>query len=99
MIASNINAYGSAKKILLSSNLEDSINEDIVSNLNKLLKNVEIVSCGSLLTDPTAVNILDSVDSVVLIVKCNKSSYKDIKEEKSKLNDLKVSNVYAIVIE
>lgn len=99
LIASNIKAYGNTNKVLLSGNLEDSIKEDIVSNLKKLLKNVEIISCGSLLTDSSAVNELDSVDSVILLAKCNKSSYKTIKEEKDKLNDLKVTNVYAIVVE
>lgn len=99
LIASNIKAYGNTNKVLLSGNLEDSIKEDIVSNLKKLLKNVEIISCGSLLTDSSAVNELDSVDSVILLAKCNESSYKAIKEEKDKLNDLKVTNVYAIVVE
>lgn len=99
LLASNINAYGKTSKILLSGDLEDDIKEDIVSNLKKLLKNVEIISCGSLLTDSSAVNKLDSVDSVILLAKCNKSSYKTIKEEKDKLNDLKVTNVYAIVVE
>lgn len=99
LIASNIKAYGNTNKVLLSGNLEDGIKEDIVSNLKKLLKNVEIISCGSLLTDSNAVNELDSVDSVILLAKCNKSSYKTIKEEKNKLNDLKVTNVYAIVVE
>lgn len=99
LIASNIKAYGNTNKVLLSGNLEDSIKEDIVSNLKKLLKNVEIISCGSLLTDSSAVNELDSVDSVILLAKCNKSSYKTIKEEKDKLNDLNVTNVYAIVVE
>ena len=99
LLVSNINAYGKTSKILLSGDLEDDIKEDIVSNLKKLLKNVEIVSCGSLLTDSSAINKLDSVDSVILLTKCNKSSYKTIKEEKNKLNDLKVTNVYAIVVE
>lgn len=99
LLVSNINAYGKTSKILLSGNLEDGIKEDIVSNLKKLLKDVEIVSCGSLLTDFNAVNKLDNVDSVILLAKCNKSSYKNIKEEKDKLNDLKVTNIYAIVVE
>ena len=99
LVASNIKAYGNTNKVLLSGNLEDSIKEDIVFNLKKLLKNVEIISCGSLLTDSSAVNELDSVDSVILLAKCNKSSYKTIKEEKNKLNDLKITNVYAIVVE
>ena len=99
LIASNIKAYGNTNKVLLSGDLEDDIKEDIVSNLKKLLKNVEIISCGSLLTDSSAVNELDSVDSVILLAKCNKSSYKTIKEEKDKLNDLKVTNVYTIVVE
>ena len=99
LIVSNIKAYGNTNKVLLSGNLEDSIKEDIVSNLKKLLKNVEIISCGSLLTDSSAVNELDSVDSVILLAKCNESFYKTIKYEKDKLNDLKVTNVYAIVVE
>ena len=99
LIASNIKAYGNVNKVLLSGDLENGIKEDIVSNLKKLLENVEIISCGSLLTDSSAVNELDSVDSVILLAKCNKSSYKTIKEEKDKLNDLKVTNVYAIVAE
>lgn len=99
LIASNIKAYGNTNKVLISGNLEDSIKEDIVSNLKKLLKNVEIISCGSLLTDSNAVNELDSVDSVILLAKCNKSSYKTVEEEKKKLDDLKVTNVYAIVVE
>lgn len=99
LIASNIKAYGNTNKVLISGNLEDSIKKDIVSNLKKLLKNVEIVSCGSLLTDYNAVNNLDNVDSVILLAKCNNSSYKTIEEEKDKLNDLKVTNVYAIVVE
>ena len=99
LIASNIKAYGNTNKVLLSGNLEDGIKEDIVSNLKKLLKDVEIVSCGSLLTDFNAVNKLDNVDSVILLAKCNESSYKTIKEEKNKLDDLKVTNVYAIVVE
>ena len=99
LLASNIKAYGNTNKVLLSGNLEDGIKEDIVSNLKKLLKDVEIVSCGSLLTDSNAVDKLDNVDSVILLAKCNKSSYKTIKEEKDKLNDLKVTNVYAIVVE
>ena len=99
LLVSNINAYGKTSKILLSGDIENDIKEDIVSNLKKLLKNVEIISCGSLLTDSNAVNELDSVDSVILLAKCNKSSYKTIKEEKDKLNDLKVTNVYAIVVE
>lgn len=99
LVVSNINAYGDTKKVLLSGDLEDSIKQDIASNLKKLLKNVEIISCGSLLTDSSAVNKLDSVDSVILLAKCNKSSYKTIKEEKNKLDDLKVTNVYAIVVE
>ena len=99
LLVSNIKAYGKTSKILLSGDLEDCIKEDIVSNLKKLLKNVEIISCGSLLTDSSAVNVLDSVDSVILLAKCNKSSYKTIKEEKNKLNDLKVTNVYSIVVE
>ena len=99
LVVSNIIAYGDTKKVLLSGDLEDDIKEDIVSNLKTLLKNVEIISCGSLLTDSNAVNELDSVDSVILLAKCNKSSYKTIKEEENKLVDLKVTNVYAIVIE
>ena len=99
LIASNIKAYGNINRVLISGNLEDSIKEDIVSNLKKLLKNVEIISCGSLLTDSNAVNELGSVDSVILLAKCNKSSYKTVKEEMNKLNNLKVTNVYAIVVE
>ena len=99
LLASNIKAYGNTNKVLISGDLEDDVKEDIVSNLKKLLKGVEIVSCGSLLTDSSAVNELDNVDSVVLLAKCNESSYKTIKEEKDKLNDLKVTNVYAIVVE
>lgn len=99
LIASNINAYGKTSKVLLSGDLEDDIKEDIVSNLRKLLKNVEIISCGSLLTDSNAVNELDNADSVIILAKCNNSSYKTIKEEKNKLDDLKVTNVYAIVVE
>lgn len=99
LVVSNIIAYGDTKKVLLSGDLEDDIKEDIVSNLKTLLKNVEIISCGSLLTDSNAVNELDSVDSVILLAKCNKSSYKTIKEEKNKLDDLKVTNIYAIVLE
>lgn len=99
LIVSNIKAYGDTKKVLLSGDLEDSIKQDIATNLKKLLNNVEIISCGSLLTDSNAVNKLDNVDSVILLAKCNKSSYKTIKEEKDKLNDLKVTNVYAIVVE
>ncbi len=99
LIVSNINAYGDTKKVLISGDLEDGVKQDIVSNLKKLLNGVEIVSCGSLLTDSSAVNKLDSVDSVILLAKCNKSSYKTIKEEKNKLDDLKVTNVYAIVVE
>lgn len=99
LLASNIKAYGNTNKVLISGDLEDDVKEDIVSNLKKLLKGVEIVSCGSLLTDSSAVNELDNVDSVVLLAKCNESSYKTIKEEKNKLNDLKVTNVYAIVVE
>ena len=99
LIASNIKAYGNTNKVLLSGDLEDSIKQDIASNLKKLLKNVEIISCGSLLTDSNAVNKLDNVDSVILLAKCNKTSYKAIKEEKDKLNDLKITNVYAIVVE
>lgn len=99
LIVSNINAYGDTKKVLISGDLEDGVKQDIVSNLKKLLNGVEIVSCGSLLTDSSAVNKLDSVDSVILLAKCDKSSYKTIKEEKNKLDDLKVTNVYAIVVE
>lgn len=99
LIASNIKAYGNTNKVLISGNLEDGIKEDIVSNLKKLLKNVEIISCGSLLTDSNAVNELDNVDSVIILAKCNESSYKTIKEEKNKLDDLKVTNIYAIVVE
>lgn len=99
LLASNIKAYGNTNKVLISGDLEDNVKEDIVSNLNKLLNDVEIVSCGSLLTDYNAVNNLDNVDSVILLAKCNNSSYKTIKEEKDKLNDLKVTNVYAIVVE
>lgn len=99
LIASNIKAYGNTNKVLISGDLEDGIKEDIVSNLKKLLKNVEIISCGSLLTDSNAVNELDNIDSVIILAMCNKSSYKTIKEEKNKLNDLKVTNVYAIVVE
>lgn len=99
LLVSNIKAYGNTNKVLISGDLEDDVKEDIVSNLKKLLKGVEIVSCGSLLTDSSAVNELDNVDSVVLLAKCNESSYKTIKEEKNKLNDLKVTNVYAIVVE
>ena len=99
LLVSNIKAYGNTNKVLISGDLEDDVKEDIVSNLKKLLQGVEIVSCGSLLTDSSAVNELDNVDSVVLLAKCNESSYKTIKEEKNKLNDLKVTNVYAIVVE
>lgn len=99
LVASNIKAYGNTNKVLISGDLEDGIKEEIVSNLKKLLKNVEIISCGSLLTDSNAVNKLDNIDSVILLAKCNKTSYKTIKEEKDKLNDLKITNVYAIVVE
>ena len=99
LIVSNIKAYGDTKKVLLSGDLEDSIKQDIATNLKKLLKNVEIISCGSLLTDSNAVNELDNVDSVIILAKCNNSSYKTIKEEINKLNNLKVTNVYAIVVE
>lgn len=99
LLASNIKAYGNTNKVLISGDLEDDIKKDIISNLKKLLKDVEIVSCGSLLTDSNAVDKLDNVDSVILLVKCNKSSYKTIKEEKNKFNDLKVTNVYSIVVE
>lgn len=88
-MVSNINAYGKTSKILLSGDIENDIKEDIVSNLKKLLKNVEIISCGSLLTDSNAVNELDNVDSVILLAKCNKSSYKTIKEERISLMILK----------
>lgn len=99
LIVSNINAYGDTKKVLISGDLEDGVKQDIVSNLKKLLKNIEVISSGSLLTDYIAINKIDGVDSVILLVKCNKSYYKTIKEEENKLVDLKVTNVYAIVIE
>lgn len=99
LIVSNIKAYGDTKKVLLSGDLEDNIKQDIAFNLKKLLKDVEITSCGSLLTDSSAVNKLDDVDSVILLAKCNKSSYKTFEEEKNKLTDLKVTNIYAIVLE
>lgn len=99
LIASNIKAYGNTNKVLISGDLEDDIKEDIISNLKKLLKDVDIVSCGSLLTDSNAIISLNEVDSVVLLVKCNKNCYKDIKEEEEKLEYLKISNVFAIIIE
>lgn len=99
LIVSNINAYGETNKILLCGDLEDEIKEDIVANLKKLLNGVEIVSCGSLLTDSNAINELNETTSVILLTKCNKSSYKIIEEEKNKLKDLKKANVYAIVVE
>ena len=98
LIASNINAYG-YKKVLLCGDLEEAVKLDMVSNLNRILKNVEIIVSGSSLTDPYAVNELDSVDSVILLIKCNKSTYKSIIEEKEKLIDLKITNVYAIIVE
>lgn len=98
LIASNIKAYG-INKVMLSSDFEDEIIKDIVSNLTKELQNVEIICRGNLLTDSNAINELKNVDSVILIVKCNESIYKTIGEEKEKLNNLKVANVYAIVVE
>lgn len=99
LIASNIKAYSNNSKILLSGNIEKNIKEDIVYNLNNKLKNVEIISCGSLLNDPKAIELLNNVDSVILLVKCNESTYKNIKQEIEKLFDLKVTNVYALVVE
>ena len=60
---------------------------------------MEIIVSGSSLNDPKAVNELDSVDSVILLIKCNKSTYKSIIEEKEKLIDLNKTNIYAIVVE
>lgn len=99
LIASNIKAYGKSSKLLLSGDVCDVVKADVVANLKKRLANVEIISCNSLLSDANAINALKDVDGVVLLVKCHDSSYKLIKEEKDKLDDLKVDNVYAIVVE
>ena len=100
LLVSNIKAYcNNSKKILLSGNIEEGIKEDIVSNLKMQLKDAEIMIGGSLLTDSIAVDELNNVNHVILLVKCNETLYKDIKQEIDKLYDLKVKNVYAIVVD
>lgn len=99
LITSNITAYSGTDKILISGDIEDNIKTDIVQNLQKILTNIEILSCGSFLTDSNAIDKLNDSNSVILLVKCSESSYKNIKEEKEKLNDLKVADIYVIVID
>lgn len=99
LIISNFKAYENVDKVLLSGNLEKNVKDDILYNLKKLLTNVEIVSCGSFLTDSNAIDELKETDSVILLVKCDESSYKTIKEEEKKLHDLNINNIYAIIVE
>ena len=84
------------QNFLIDSNIVDNIAKN-ACDIN--CKTIEIGPGLGALSDSSAVNELDNVDSVVLLAKCNESSYKTIKEEKNKLNDLKVTNVYAIVVE
>lgn len=100
VIASNVRAYlGNDNKVLLSC---DSLSEKttiFVNTLQKLLPNVQIICKGSILNNSEAINELKNCENVILLLECNKSTYKSIFDEKEKLKDLNKKLLGSIVIE
>lgn len=100
VIASNIRAYlENDNKVLLSC---DSLSEKttiFVNTLQKLLPNVQIICKGSILNNSEAINELKNCENVILLLECNKSTYKSIFDEKEKLKDLSKKLLGSFVIE
>lgn len=100
VIASNIRAYlDGDNKVLLSCDSFSEKTTKFVNTLQELLPDIQIVCKGSILNSSEAINELKNCENVILLLECNKSTYKSIIDEKEKLKDLNKNLLGCIVIE
>lgn len=100
VIASNVRAYlENDNKVLLSCDFLSEKTTIFVNTLQKLLPNVQIICKGSILNNSEAINELKNCENVILLLECNKSTYKPIFDEKEKLKDLNKKLLGSIVLE
>ena len=100
VIASNIRAYLDCdNKVLLSCDSFSEQTTKFVNTLQELLPDIQIVCKGSILNSSEAINELKNCENVILLLECNKSTYKSIIDEKEKLKDLNKNLLGSIVIE
>ncbi len=91
LLTSNLNTFSSNKTILFTGELLD---EELVSKLDK-----DIISAGSIINDSKALESLNKTTDIVLVVKCNKTDYKSIKEVRERIKDLNKTIVGCVVVE
>lgn len=100
VIASNIRAYlDGDNNVLLSCDVFSEQTTKFVNTLQKLLPDIQIVCKGSILNSSEAISELKNCEHVILLLECNKSTYKSIFDEKEKLKDLNKNLLGSIVIE
>lgn len=100
VIASNIRAYlDSDEQVLLSCDSFSEKTTEFVNTLQKLLPDIQIICKGSILNNFEAIRELKNCKNVILLLECNKSTYKSIIDEKEKLKDLNKNLLGSIVIE
>ena len=92
LLSSNLNTFSNSKTILFTGELLD---EQLLSKLN----NKDIISTGSIIEDSKAIDSLSKTNDIVLVVKCNKTDYKDINEVRQRIKDLNKNIVGCVVVE
>ena len=100
VIASNIRAYlDGDNNVLLSCDSFSEQTTKFVNTLQELLPDIQIVCKGSILNSSEAICELKNCENIILLLECNKSTYKSIFDEKEKLKDLNKNLLGSIVIE
>lgn len=100
VIASNIRAYlDGDNNVLLSCDSFSEQTTKFVNTLQELLPDIQIVCKGSILNSSEAICELKNCGNIILVLECNKSTYKSIFDEKEKLKDLNKNLLGSIVIE
>ena len=85
--AANIRNYAAgAKKLLVTSTAGEGASKALVEALGDKT-GLELVSCGSLLQDPAALENLAACDGVVLVEKCRTSRYSAIEAALERISD------------
>ncbi len=96
LIATSIDTFSDNTNVLVAGDVAD--RAVIESNLKDLIKDKTLIFAGSLEKDINALKALEKCEDVVLLAKCNETSYKSLNAQKERLSDLN-KNIVGCVVE
>lgn len=100
MLALNVCCYASgAKTVLMTGDAEAEEIENLTQQLHQKLSAPQIIACGSLLSDPAALELLTKCDGVLLVEEAGVSHYSRIAKELERISDADKPLVGCIFIE